>query len=247
MSGIQPLRRASLTNQSQVRDQVGQKQMLRNVLQNTLGKRLEQKPAKDEPKKRNIFHGKANPTESENETTEENNLAADVELVAFGVNKEAKPEDLKKFLIDKGIKVTEVKCLTRIELLTEDKVRSKTMKVTVKAAEHEKAMNPDLWPLRVGVRYYRAQSRRQTPGEGGDQGAEAGGLQDRRLGQGGVRRRQGGNNFRGQKQQPPPGSREWNQNRRNRYEEVDGWNVPRNAPITIENLQEVLSEIMSHP
>ena len=30
------------------------------------------------------------------------------------------------------------------------------MKVTVKGAQHEKAMNPDIWPLRVGVRHFRA-------------------------------------------------------------------------------------------
>ena len=34
------------------------------------------------------------------------------------------------------------------------------MKVIIKAASHEKAMDKDLWPLRVGVRYFRAPPRK---------------------------------------------------------------------------------------
>ena len=37
-----------------------------------------------------------------------------------------------------------VDCLTKKELLDEEKVRSKTMKVIVRAKDHEKAMNPDM-------------------------------------------------------------------------------------------------------
>ena len=40
------------------------------------------------------------------------------------------------------------------------------MKVVVKSKDHEKAMNPDIWPFRVGVRYFRAESRKPT-GPGG--------------------------------------------------------------------------------
>ena len=249
LSGIQPLRRASLTNPPQARvEQANQKQqqMLKTVLQNTLGNKVDKS---EKPKSRNIFHGKAKPTETGDAPTEENNLAADVDLVAFGVNLEAETDDLKSFLIAKGINVKDVKLLTKTELLSGNKVRSKTMQVTVKAGDHEKAMNPDLWPMRVGVRYYRAPPRRSAPGVG-EQGVEAGaapvtgagGLQER--GQGGARPR--GQNYRGQQQQRFPQAKQ-RQGRRNRFEEVDGWNVPRTTPITLENLQQVLSQFASCP
>ena len=55
------------------------------------------------------------------------------------------------------------------------------MKVTVEAVDLEKAMNPEVWPLRVGVRYYKA-PRRPAPEEGGQAGE--GGLQERQGGRG---------------------------------------------------------------
>ena len=55
-----------------------------------------------------------------------------------------------------------VECLTRTELIEDGSVRSKSMKVTVKPADAEKALEPGTWPYRVGVRYFRApQKRRQ--------------------------------------------------------------------------------------
>ena len=163
-------------------------------------------------------------------------LAADVDIVAFGVAKTAEPEHLEKFLKDRGVEVEKIECLTKIELMKEGKVKSKTMKVTVKASEHEKAMNPDVWPQRVGVRYYKAPSRRPGQEEGGEQGGEGGGLQARSQGagqgQGQGRPRQG-------------------YNRRNRFEDVDGWNVPRNSqrnqPLTMEMFQEALRNMNQHP
>ena len=246
--GVKPLRKNSQSNQppqNSHKQIPTQQQMLKNLLKNTLGKKVETQQNSEKPKGRNIFHGKAKPTEK-GDIEVEANLAADVELVAFGVNKTAEPEHLIKFLADKGIKVKEVKCLTKIELINEDKVRAKTMKVTVEAADLEKAMNPEVWPLRVGVRYYKA-PRRPAPEEGGQAGE--GGLQERQGGraggawQGGRSQgpRQGGQG--GQGQQFPPGSREWSRNRRNRYEEVGGWQQPRNMPLTIESMQEALSQM----
>ena len=82
-----------------------QQQLLKNLLKNFMGKKAEIQQNSEKPKGRNIFHGKANPTEKAGDIEIETNLAADVELVAFGVNKTAEPEHLMKFLVDKGIKV----------------------------------------------------------------------------------------------------------------------------------------------
>ena len=117
----------AIQNLSQVQTH---QQLLNNVLKNSLAKKVETKKTMEKPKGRNIFHGKAKPAENEEEIEIETDLAADVELVAFGVNKSAEPEHLKKFLTEKGIKVEEVKCLTNLELIKEGKVRAKTKKVT---------------------------------------------------------------------------------------------------------------------
>ena len=258
MAGITPLKGAGQgPSQSN--------QMLKNVLKNLVEKKTinQNDKKKEKPKRRHIFHGKA--IVSNTEDVIESNLAADVEIVAFGVSKTAEPEHRKKFLTDRGINVEDVKCLTRDELVKDGTVRSKTMKVTVKASEHEKAMKPDVWPQRVGVRYYKAPSRKPGAEEGGEEGA--GGLLARGQvgGQGGWGHQGGGarprhrekrdlsqgGEYRSQQKHLPPGSREWNQMRRNRYEEVDGWNVPRgshhNSPITIEKIQQAIREINSSP
>ena len=76
----------------------------------------------EKQKRRNIFHGKAKTTENKEKTEIETNLAADVELVAFRVNKSAEPEHLMKFLTEKGIKVERVMCITKLELIKKYKV-----------------------------------------------------------------------------------------------------------------------------
>ena len=77
-----------------------------------------------------------------------------MDLVASGVSKDCKDEDLFQFLKDKGINPVSVVTLTRDEVL--DQVRKKTFKVTVKAAQYEAALRPDIWPYRVAVRHFRA-------------------------------------------------------------------------------------------
>ena len=79
-------------------------------------------------------------------------LAGDVSLVASGVSKDATKDQLKEFIEGKGIAVIEVEKLTRDDAET----RTNTFKVVVKLSDYEKAMNPDIWPYRVGVRHYRA-------------------------------------------------------------------------------------------
>ena len=77
-------------------------------------------------------------------------LAADAELVAYGVSKDATEEQLKQFIISKGINVTAVKKLTTFE-----EARTFTFRVSIKVSDYEKALKPEVWPLRVGVRPFR--------------------------------------------------------------------------------------------
>ena len=74
---------------------------------------------------------------------------------------------LKEFLSDKGINVVEVEQLTKPEVVSQ--VRTLTFRVAVKAADYEAALNPDVWPFRVGVRHYRPPRKSDRP-EGGWQG-----------------------------------------------------------------------------
>ena len=118
-----------------------------------------------------------------------------MDLVASGLAKDATEQQLEDFLKAKRIDGAKVECLTKEELITEKKVRSKTMKVTVKAAQLEKAMDPSVWPFRVGVIHYRApQQSSQGAGDGSwaSQSAQTGGrLEDgRRQGSSGQDRRQ---------------------------------------------------------
>ena len=125
---------------------------------------------KEKPKGRNAFHGSAG--------AETSSLSADVDLVASGVAIDATEDLFLEFLKGRGITAVKVDCLTKKELIDEKKVRTKTFKVTVKASEHVKAMNPEVWPYRVGVRYFRAPPRtRQGAGNGSwaNQAAHAGG------------------------------------------------------------------------
>ena len=158
---------------------------MKNAIENAI---RANKSNKEKPKGRNMFHGSSAEAEA-------SSLSADVDLVASGVAKDATEKKLEDFLKAKGIEVVKVECLTKQELITDNKVRSKTFKVTVKAAQHEKAMDPRVWPFRVGVRHFRAPQRaRQGAGDGSwaSQSAQAGGrLDDGQLqGSGGQGRRQ---------------------------------------------------------
>ena len=82
-------------------------------------------------------------------------LAADVALVASGVSRDASGDQLKEFLVNKGINVVAVEKLTRDEV----GARTNTFKVIVKLSDYEKAMKPDIWPYRVGVRHFKPPRR----------------------------------------------------------------------------------------
>ena len=89
-------------------------------------------------------------------------------------------EQLKEFIISKGIDVVSVEKLTRDDV----GARTNTLKVVVKLTDYEKAMNPEIWPYRVGVRHYKPPRRngiswqQQTSQGGGYVNQDVG--QDRR-------------------------------------------------------------------
>jgi hypothetical protein len=66
-------------------------------------------------------------------------FAADANLVASGVSKDATAEQLKDFLVGKGIGVTD----------------TNTFRIAIKVADYDKAMNPSVWPYFVGVRRFK--------------------------------------------------------------------------------------------
>ena len=156
MAGIHPLGNSASGSQQQ-------NPVINQLFKNIMDKSKTNMAQKDESEKakakgKNVFHGSARSVDTN--TGGETILAADVALVASGIALDAEPDQLKSFLVAKGVEVVGVECLTKKELIDEHKVRSKTMKVTIKAASHEKAMDKDLWPLRVGVRYFRAPPRK---------------------------------------------------------------------------------------
>ena len=81
-------------------------------------------------------------------------LAANVNLVASGVSKAATDSQLKEFLEDKGIKVTEIECMTY-----HPDARTNTFRVAIAVADYEKALDPEVWPYRVAVRPFRPARR----------------------------------------------------------------------------------------
>ena len=152
---------------SQQQEQIRSLQQLMNNQQKQLPK---QQPARQ----KNICYGTAKPpTDSSNQTM----LAADVSLVASGLDKECTDEKLKEILEEKGIKPVEVVMMKKPEASEAETRtwRTKSFKVTVKASELEKALMPEIWPYRVAVRYWRAERR---PRQGGwdRQAGTSGGL-----------------------------------------------------------------------
>ena len=73
-------------------------------------------------------------------------LAANANLVASGVSKDATCDQLKEILEFKGVKVTEIQLISNAP-----ERRTNTFRVAIKAADYDKAMQPEVWPCRVGV------------------------------------------------------------------------------------------------
>ena len=83
-------------------------------------------------------------------TSNENNgsaLAADIDIVAYGVAKNVKATQLATFLESKGLKVVDCVLLT-----TYEQARSLSYKITIKAKDFEKSQDPATWPYRISFR-----------------------------------------------------------------------------------------------
>ena len=125
----------------------------------------------------NYFDVKDGNTKDGNEQTGNCLLTADVNLVASGVSKDATPEQLKEFIVSKGINVTD------IELLTNHKAeaRSFSYRIAIKPADYEKALQPDVWPYRVSVRLYKPKRWQPQQTSWNQQSSQTGGnVQDQR-------------------------------------------------------------------
>ena len=99
-------------------------------------------------------------------------------------------------------------------------------------------MNPELLPFRVGVRLFKAQSRRRDqdgpPGQSG-----SGEEREARNGLQQNSQFQEGRNY-------PPGSEEYSRNiRRHQYRSDGEWQVPRNTVSTSVNEQSLLEALTS--
>lgn len=81
---------------------------------------------------------------------ENRNFASDVSLVAYGVSKDVKEDDLKAYLVKKEINVVSCNLLTKFK-----EAYSHSFKIIVKAQDYEKVQNAEIWPYRVGVRHYK--------------------------------------------------------------------------------------------
>ena len=137
------------------------------LLQTILQNKQQQSPRQP----RNICYGSGK-TGQEGEVNAQ--LAADVNRVASGVAKDCTEDNLRNFLMERGVPVVEVQQLTRQEVLAE--VRTLTFRVSIKAAGYEAALKPEVWPYRVGVRYYKPPKRtdRQDSGWQGQSGRTGG-------------------------------------------------------------------------
>ena len=135
-------------------------------------------------------------------------LAADVALVASGVSKDATGEQLKEFIERKGIKVAEVVKLTKEDAET----RTNTFKVVVKTADYDKAMNPEVWPYRVGVRHFKPPKRSRQGMSWQEQSQQNGGQTGQNTQHSGGRREQ---TQRGSTHRPQDGA--WSLPVQNRY------------------------------
>ena len=95
-------------------------------------------------------------------------LTADANLVASGVSKDATCEQLKEFIMNKGITVTDIELISLAP-----QRRTNTFQVAIKIADFDKAMDPNVWLYRVGVQRFRPHRPKQ--GTWAAQSAQSGG------------------------------------------------------------------------
>ena len=117
--------------------------MVENDWINVMGKNKKNDGKKTWKERLNILRGTA---VGDNEVP----LSADVDLVAYGLSKDTTGVQLSQWLNRNGLVVRSCDLLTRFE-----GARSLTYKIVVKASDYDKAINPDIWPARVGVRKFK--------------------------------------------------------------------------------------------
>ena len=66
-------------------------------------------------------------------------------------------EQFKDFITSKGINVTDIELLTNFK----EEARSYTYRIAIRPEDYEKALKPEVWPYRVGVRPFRQRRRPQ--------------------------------------------------------------------------------------
>ena len=79
-----------------------------------------------------------------------NSFSVDIHLVAYGVAKQVTGVQLSHFLQERGLNVLSCDLLTKYE-----NARSLAYKISIRSCDYEKAQDPEIWPLRVGVRLFK--------------------------------------------------------------------------------------------
>jgi hypothetical protein len=83
------------------------------------------------------------------------------------VSKDATCEQFKDFIVSKGIDVTDIELISNAP-----ERRTNTFRVSIKASDYEKAMKPEVWPYRVGVRRFIP---KRPKGDWASQSSQSGG------------------------------------------------------------------------
>ena len=78
---------------------------------------------------------------------------------------------MKDFIVAKGIRVTDIELLTNFH---KEEARSYTYGIAIKPEDYDKALSPDVWPYRVGIRPFK-QKRQQQPNSWQQQAGQSGG------------------------------------------------------------------------
>ena len=74
-----------------------------------------------------------------------------IKKVKHTVNaKDATAEQFKKFVVDKGLEVLDCEMITKFQ-----GARTNSFKVTVDSKDYDKSQNPQFWPYRVGIRFFK--------------------------------------------------------------------------------------------
>ena len=81
------------------------------------------------------------------------------DIFVWGVHRETTPEDIVNDLATSGIIIT----ANDIQKKSKNEATLCSYKISIPAADFQKALNPEIWPLRVKVREYFYNSRKSKP------------------------------------------------------------------------------------